>query len=226
MNNLTELINLARGTRSVEDFARECGYSKSTLYRIIRGGYLKPIPDQLLHAIIEHAAPDSNLTYQALREASEAERKKNMQTLPMSEGRRLVIQERVHESERRLSQLIVEGWLDNGWSLEKIIETKEPSWDLVLTVKKGNTVRTHCYEFKVSDTPISGIHLREFYCILGMAACDQHEGDVEYHFVIQIDSTEHLLEIEKTLPKLRMEMPVSVILCNAEDLDKHKEIRL
>lgn len=65
---IKELIYKARGSsRNMKEFAMELGMSPAKLYRIAEGGLRKPVSDDDLEAIAEHAVEGSGVTFGLLK---------------------------------------------------------------------------------------------------------------------------------------------------------------
>lgn len=69
IRELAELTDRAKGTRTVTEFAAQCGVNVSTMSRIINGKISSPISDELLVAIAANADPDSGVSFEALLNA-------------------------------------------------------------------------------------------------------------------------------------------------------------
>ena len=69
IKQLAELVNRAKGSRTVTEFANKCGVNASTMSRIINGKLSSPISDELLVAIAANADQESGVTFEALLKA-------------------------------------------------------------------------------------------------------------------------------------------------------------
>lgn len=66
---LAELADRAKGGRSVNQFARECGVNPSTISRLINAEGTKPNSDDLIAAVAANADPDSSVTLEDMLDA-------------------------------------------------------------------------------------------------------------------------------------------------------------
>jgi len=69
-DRLAELVVAARGKRTSQQFAIECGVNPSTLTRILNKQNKGSSKDDLIYAIAEHAAPESGVTLDELMHAN------------------------------------------------------------------------------------------------------------------------------------------------------------
>lgn len=65
-----ELLNAAKGARTMKDFSESCGVNPSTFTRIIQKANKGASSTELLEAIAENAAPQSEVTIEALAAAN------------------------------------------------------------------------------------------------------------------------------------------------------------
>lgn len=66
---LAELTNKAKGSRTVTEFAAQCGVNASTMSRIINGKLSSPISDELLVSIAANADPKAGVKFEDLLRA-------------------------------------------------------------------------------------------------------------------------------------------------------------
>lgn len=69
-DRLADLVIAARGNRTSQQFAIECGVNPSTLTRILNKQNKGSSKDDLIYAIAEHAAPESGVTLDELMHAN------------------------------------------------------------------------------------------------------------------------------------------------------------
>ncbi|MDD4495628.1 MAG: hypothetical protein PHV32_15040 [Eubacteriales bacterium] len=69
-NRFAELLNAAKGARTMKDFSEICGVNPSTFTRIIQKTNKGASSTELLEAIAENAAPHSGVTIEALADAN------------------------------------------------------------------------------------------------------------------------------------------------------------
>lgn len=82
-NELANLVNAAKGDdRTMGQFAEECGTSSSTLSRVVNKRNTRPMALELLKSIAEHAALQSNVSFEQLLRAN-GWRKKIRKDSPM-----------------------------------------------------------------------------------------------------------------------------------------------
>ena len=60
--DLRELINRAKGSRNMTEFAAACGVGQATLYKIAQGNIRRPIAPNTLNAILENADAGCGIT--------------------------------------------------------------------------------------------------------------------------------------------------------------------
>ena len=65
-NTLNAIIKYIIGDRSVEEFAKDVGVAKGTIYNILNAKNKKPISDKLLHAIYEHRCEGCDIGFESL----------------------------------------------------------------------------------------------------------------------------------------------------------------
>lgn len=103
-----ELLNAARGGRTMKDFAEACGVNPSTLTRIMQKANKGASSTELLEAIAEHAAPNSGVTLEELAQA-------NGYTLESDEGiKARKVSTYLDNSEALIRNILVHGLLDRG----------------------------------------------------------------------------------------------------------------
>ncbi len=69
-DKFAELLNVAKGARTMKDFSETCGVNPSTFTRIIQKANKGSSSTELLEAIAENAAPNSGVTIEALADAN------------------------------------------------------------------------------------------------------------------------------------------------------------
>lgn len=69
-DKFAELLNAAKGARTMKDFSEVCGVNPSTFTRIIQKANKGSSSTELLEAIAENAAPNSGVTIEALADAN------------------------------------------------------------------------------------------------------------------------------------------------------------
>ncbi len=69
-DKFAELLNAAKGARTMKDFSEICGVNPSTFTRIIQKANKGSSSTELLKAIAENAAPNSRVTIEALADAN------------------------------------------------------------------------------------------------------------------------------------------------------------
>jgi len=69
-DKFAELLNAAKGVRTMKDFSELCGVNPSTFTRIIQKTNKGSSSTELLEAIAENAAPNSGVTLEALADAN------------------------------------------------------------------------------------------------------------------------------------------------------------
>lgn len=69
-DKFAELLNAAKGARTMKDFSEICGVNPSTFTRIIQKANKGSSSTELLEAIAENAAPNSRVTIEALADAN------------------------------------------------------------------------------------------------------------------------------------------------------------
>ncbi len=69
-DRFAELLNAAKGARTMKDFSEVCGVNPSTFTRIIQKANKGASSTELLEAIAENAAPHSGVTIEALADAN------------------------------------------------------------------------------------------------------------------------------------------------------------
>lgn len=69
-DKFAELLNAAKGARTMKDFSEICGVNPSTFTRIIQKANKGSSSTELLEAIAENAAPNSGVTIEALADAN------------------------------------------------------------------------------------------------------------------------------------------------------------
>lgn len=103
-----ELLNAARGGRTMKDFADACGVNPSTLTRIMQKANKGASSTELLEAIAEHAAPNSGVTLDELAQA-------NGYTLESDDGiKARKVSSYLDNSEALIRNILVQGLLDRG----------------------------------------------------------------------------------------------------------------
>lgn len=103
-----ELLNAARGGRTMKDFAEACGVNPSTLTRIMQKANKGASSTELLEAIAEHAAPNSGVTLEELAQA-------NGYTLERDTGIKATkLSAYMENSETLIRNILVQGLLDRG----------------------------------------------------------------------------------------------------------------
>lgn len=85
-DKFADLLNAAKGARTMKDFSEVCGVNPSTFTRIIQKANKGSSSTELLEAIAENAAPNSGVTIEALADANgyTAERDWGIKTLKLS----------------------------------------------------------------------------------------------------------------------------------------------
>ncbi len=68
-DDLSTLISKAQGSLTLKAFAEKAGISYSKLHRLAKHEIKRSVDDETLKAIADHAAPESGVTLEALREA-------------------------------------------------------------------------------------------------------------------------------------------------------------
>lgn len=69
-DRFAELLNAAKGARTMKDFSEICGVNPSTFTRIIQKANKGSSSTELIEAIAENAAPNSEVTIEALADAN------------------------------------------------------------------------------------------------------------------------------------------------------------
>lgn len=103
---LAALIKKAKGVdRTMADYAKSCGVSPSMFSRIANGNISQPLSWEILIKIFENACEDSRVTWVELLEADGY----------VLKGKRNYENERVHELQNKLKDIIVNELLERGW---------------------------------------------------------------------------------------------------------------
>lgn len=135
-NELANLVNAAKGDdRTMGQFAEECGTSSSTLSRVVNKKNTRPMALELLKSIAEHAALQSNVSFEQLLRAN-GWRKKIRKDSPMD--RDLSRKHEMMNREGAVRNLLSNELLVRGANV-KVVSRSMMSADRV-TMKTGYSV--------------------------------------------------------------------------------------